>query len=483
MILGIDVGTSVTKAALISHDGTSKFHASKLSTVFHLENGKAEQDLEEVLASVAFVAREVIKQTDKPIEAIAITGQGDGLWLRDENGKSVRPVISWMDARASELITKWQKSGVVDKIYRLTGSGIFPGSHAGLLAYLAQHEPESLKKAKVAGYCLDSITQRLTGEITVDPSDASLPFLDVKNRKYVDAALELCEISEWKHLLATPAEIAKIFKLNKAGSEILGIPENTPLISGPYDLQACGFGAGATKEGQGTLVVGTTLSCQVLTKDLTISSDSEPSGMWLCTPFTDLYLRVMPSMVGTASMDWLLKIINKQSIDIEDLIKQSKPGANGVTALSTFAESGERAPYVEPLARGQFAGMSLNTTSADLVMALCESIAFAARLCFEHMGLKGELSVTGGGIKSREWAKIIANVMNRPISIPNEELVGARGVARIAWQYLNNPVDETLWESQRITINNDPELSKFYDQKFIKYKEELSVARKTWKSQ
>ena len=101
---------------------------------------------------------------------------------------------------------------------------------------------------------------------------------------------------------------SKIFKLNKAGSEILGIPENTPLISGPYDLQACGFGAGATKEGQGTLVVGTTLSCQVLTKDLTIPSDSEPSGMWLCTPFTDLYLRVMPSMVGTASMDWLLKI-------------------------------------------------------------------------------------------------------------------------------------------------------------------------------
>jgi sugar (pentulose or hexulose) kinase len=127
--------------------------------------------------------------------------------------------------------------------------------------------------------------------------------------------------------------------------------------------------------------------------------------------------------------------------------------------------------------------MSLNTTSADLVMALCESIAFAARLCFEHMGLKGELSVTGGGIKSREWAKIIANVMNRPISIPNEELVGARGVARIAWQYLNNPVDETLWESQRITINNDPELSKFYDEKYLKYKEVLNVARNTWKSQ
>lgn len=481
MILGIDVGTSITKAAIIYHDGTSKFHVSKPSTVFHLGNGWVEQDLEEVLSSVVDVVKQVIKQIDGPIQAIAITGQGDGLWLRDEHGKSVRPAISWMDARASSIVSNWQEDGTLEKIYRLSGSGVFPGCHAAILKYLDENEPESLQKAAVAGYCIDAITQRLTGEITVDASDASLPFMDVTKRIYLDEVLNICGISKWKKLLAEPATAGKIFKLNKVGAQLLGIPEETPLISGPYDLQACGFGSGTLNVGEGTLVVGTTLSCQVLTDNTTIPKDSEPSGMWLCTPYDNLYLRVMPSMVGTASLDWLLRTINKESNDIENLLKQSKPGANGVRALSTFSESGERAPYVEPAARGQFSGLSLNTSPADMVMALCESIAFAAKLCFETMGLKGQLSVTGGGIKSLQWAQIIANVMGRSIFIPTERLVGARGAARLAWSALGNPVNNAQWENQREIVTNDVELKEFYEEKYKKYKQDLAAARSQWK--
>lgn len=483
MIVGIDIGTSMTKASVIHHDGTVGATASKRSELNQYPGGRVEQDLENVIASVASVVRQILESTAEPVEAIAITGQGDGLWLRDSAGLQVRPPISWMDARASSTIEGWNAGGddsVSRRVYRLTGSGLFPGCHAALLSWMAVHEPQSLARAAVAGYCVDAVIHNLTGSLTTDVSDASLPFLDVRTRRYVPAALELCGIAEWSHLLAAPAPSGTVFTLDARGSELLGLPEGTPVTGGPYDLQACGFGSGTTRLGEGTVVVGTTLSCQVLTDDTTIDGNADPAGMWLCTPDPDLFLRVMPSMVGTASVDWLLDLFQLGHSELDSLLRQTPPGANGVGSLSFFSPSGERAPFVDPFARGEFTGLQLRTTRADIVRALCEGLAFAARHCFEEMGLDGEVAACGGGLKSDEWASIFADVLGRPLYLPNDAAVGSRGAAMVAWAGLGKPVDEDLWRSQRRRIDPDLDRADYYDGAYSVYLQHLASARALW---
>jgi sugar (pentulose or hexulose) kinase len=98
------------------------------------------------------------------------------------------------------------------------------------------------------------------------------------------------------------------------------------------------------------IIVGTTLACEVIVDQADTSG--EPGGQTLCMPEPDRWLRAMPAMVGTASMDLTLELLDSTHTDIEDFLAESPPGANGVYVLPFFSPSGERAPFVEPKPAG-----------------------------------------------------------------------------------------------------------------------------------
>jgi sugar (pentulose or hexulose) kinase len=357
---------------------------------------------------------------------------------------------------------------------------VFPGCHAALLAHLAAIEPDVLERSAVAGYCCDAVLEQLTGIVAIDASDASLPFLDVRSRTYVDEAVELCGLGRWRHLLVGPAPAGMLHPLSARGADLLGLPAGVPVSSGPYDLQACGIGSGARQVGQGTVVLGTTLSCQVLTDDAAVEPGSEPAGMWLCTPDPETYLRVMPSMVGMAGIDWALGLIGAADASLDDTLARSKPGSSGVRALSFLSPSGERAPFVEPRARGELTGITLSTSPADIVRAMCEAVAFAARSCFDVLGLDGELSACGGGTQSAALAQIFADVLARPVLIPREPHVGARGAAAVAWQAMGDPVDLDAWSEDRRVIEPTDAGVTAYAEGYQRYLEDVARARTGW---
>lgn len=204
--------------------------------------------------------------------------------------------------------------------------------------------------------------------------------------------------------------------------------------------------------------------------------------MWLATPDPERFLRVMPAMVGTANLDWVLRVVGAEVADLDRLLGESAPGANGVSALSFLSSSGERAPFVEPHARGQFTGLSLETGPADLVRALCEAVAYAARHNLETAGLTGEVSACGGGARSAAWGQIFADVLGRPLHVPHEEGVGARGAAMTAWDALGEPVDRAEWAAARRTVLPDPAAVEFYERGYRAYLESIERARPVWRS-
>ncbi len=487
MIIGVDVGTSMTKADAYDETGRTIASAEQASTLHQYDDGRVEQDLEDVLASAAAVIRRVAAETG-PVRALALTGQGDGLWLRDAAGSATRPPISWLDDRAADVVRGWQDDGTVAEVYRRTGTGLFPGCHAPLLNSLARTEPESLERAAVAGYCVDALVQRLTGEITVDASDASLPFLDVATRRYDEDAIAACGVSGARHLLADPAPPGTVYALDARGAEITGLPVGTPVSGGPFDLPACAVGAGLSAPGDGLLIIGTTLACEVFTDHVDIAAGAgDPAGMWLCTPDPTTWLRAMPAMVGTAGLDWLLDFLGVGIDALGGLLEGTAPGAGGVSALPFLSASGERAPFVDTRARGQIEGITLSTRRGDVVRAVCEGIAYTAKHCFERASASapalGRLVACGGGSRSGPWAQIFADVLGIPLVVPDDPGLGTRGAAVTALRALGDEIDPAAWAARSRTVEPAPDTADCYGEGYLRYRAHVDTARDFWARQ
>lgn len=481
VLIGVDIGTSVTKAVAFDHQGRAVASSARHSTLHRLSGGRVEQDLEDVLDTVAAVVRRTSAALSEPPAALALTGQGDGLWLRDARGRAVRPAISWMDGRAADTVAEWLDRGTVREVYEHTGSGMFPGCHAPLLAWLAEHEPDALERATVAGYCVDAVAQRLTGTICVDASDATLPFLHPVSRRYSSAALDACGLAGLERLLPAPASPATVLTLDQAGAELLGLRRGLPVTAGPYDLPACAIGSGVRHNGDGAVIVGTTLACQVLTDRADIDPTAEPAGMWLCTPERDRWLRAMPAMVGTAALEWALDVVGATTGELEGLLAASPPGARGATALPFLSEAGERAPFVAPGARGRYDGLTLAHGRADLVRAMCEAIGYAARHCLEEAGLSAGLAACGGGSRSGPLAQLLADVLGRQVRLPRQEEVGALGAVAVARRSLGLPpmaVDEAA--AYRV-VTPEPRRRDGYERGYATYRSALAEARTGWR--
>jgi erythritol kinase len=479
VLIGLDAGTSVVKAVAFGNDGEAFRVASRPLRTDFPAPGRAEQDLEAVIAAVGEVVREVA--AGERAELLGITAQGDGLWLLDREGRQIRHPILWSDARAAAIVTEWMASGVAERAFRRSGNMLFPGAAAPLLAYLQREEPASLLAAETAGYCKDAILQRLTGVRATDVSDASLPFFDPHQRQYDDELLALYGVSRWRRLLA-PVDPSPAPRrgLTDTGAALTGLLPDTPVHAGPFDLCATAIGAGVRRPGDALVIVGTTLGCGVLVDR--VETDGLPAGMLLCMPEPGRWVRVMPAMVGTPSLEWALALTGSRRSDVDALLAESSPGAGGLVALPLFAPAGERAPFVDPAARGQLLGVSLESTPADVVRAVCEGIAYAVRHCLESAGLTADsrVSLSGGGVRSVEWRQILADVLQRPLALARQPEVGARGAAMAALTAAGCQVDVEGWTRPDAVVEPRSDLVSLYDEGFAFYRDRLEAARGRW---
>jgi sugar (pentulose or hexulose) kinase len=477
--LGVDVGTSMTKAVLFDETGASIAVAERASKLTYPGTGRVEQNVEDVLHSLAAAVSDLAGGAAGEPELIGITGQGDGCWLTDATGRGTRPAVSWMDGRGGTILSKWEAEGTVEAVFRINGNTLFPGAQATILRWLAEHEPDSLDAAQTAAYCKDVMLHRLTGLRATDPSDASLPFGDPGAEDYSARALALCGLSEHARLLPPVRYPLPSATLSPEGAALTGLAPGVPVSSGPFDLPACAAGSGVAEPGDGLLIIGTTLACQVLTDEL--DTAGEPAGMHLATARAGHWLRAHPAMVGTACLDWVLELLGISHDQVSPLLEQTVPGAGGVEMLPYLAPSGERAPFVDPLARGQLTGLSLTTNRADIVRGTCEGIAFAARDCFTDTGLDGNLVVCGGGARSRPWLQIFADVLGRELRISHAPGVGARGAVLGAIAASGEEVDTPRWTASDSVVHPIERNVKHYDEAFAHYRAQRDAARPLWR--
>ncbi|MCT2581770.1 FGGY-family carbohydrate kinase [Actinophytocola gossypii] len=426
--VAIDAGTSMIKAVVFDDAGTEVAVAREPTTVRRPHPGWAEQDMDSVWTAVASAVRAVLSTVDVEVAFVAITAQGDGCWLVDGDGEPTGPAILWSDGRAAGVVESWRRAGVTEKAFRINGSLGFSGLPHAILTWLAEHDPARLEASATALYCGGWLFSRCTGLLGVDLSDASVPFLDPRTRAYSTELLSLYDLDWARRLLPEvrrPA--ARSAPLTERAAAQLGLPAGLPVVLAPYDVASTAIGVGTTDPGQACTILGTTLCTEVI-RDR-VDTAGEPGGLTVALDTGDDVLRAFPTLAGTEVLDWASTMLGlAHARDLATLAEQAEPGAGGLVFLPYLSPAGERAPFLNPHARGTFWGMSLEHGRAEVARAVFEGLTMVIRDCLAATGADAtELRVCGGGAGSAMWCQLIADVTGVPVVTSADTEVGAKG--------------------------------------------------------
>jgi erythritol kinase len=435
IILGVDAGTTSVKTVAFDLDGRIASVSRSSVRVQRSDDGRAEADMDHIWDAAASTITAVVEEIgDAEIVALGVTGQGDGAWLVDADGRPAGPAALWLDGRAHARLDDWLGDGRADAVHEATGSPLFAGALPILVDELMDADPSLRDRAATQLNCKDWLRFKLTGRRATDPSEASRTYLHTGTGAYADglfAALGQAHVRDLLPEVLDPQQIAGPVDPHVAAA--LGLPEGLPVVVGVVDTAAAGVGLGVLDDGRGYAILGTTSLVGI--NHASRADVRTESSIVLATGRGSQVLESMAPMTGTPNLDWVRATLGLGDEDWVVVEKQAvavPPGSGGVIYLPYGAPSGERAPFFAPDASASWLGMSVTTTSGQLLRSVYEGLAFSLRESTEALGLDGPLLVCGGGSDSDLLCAILADVTARDIVRQDEPEVGARGVATLA---------------------------------------------------
>ncbi len=480
--IGIDLGTSAVKLLLMQGDGSILKTVSREYPIYFPKPGWSQQEPEDWYRETMAGIKELLAGRDKSeVAGISFGGQMHGLVALDEEDAAIRPAILWNDGRTAEESSYLNHVVGQETLAGHTANISFPGFTAPKVLWMKKHEPENFARIRKVMLPKDYLAYRLCGVHCTDVSDASgTLFFDVKNRQWSKEMCRICGISEeWLPKVYESYEAAGCLKPEIA--QELGLPETVTVAAGAGDNAAAAVGTGTVGDGACNISLGTSG---------TVFISSEKFGMdrfhaLHSFAHADGSYHLMGCMLSAASCNkwWMDEILGTKEYGKEQEGISPKLGKNHVFFLPYLM--GERSPHNDPDARGTFIGMSMDTTRADITQAVLEGVAFALRDSLEvakSLGIAVERSkICGGGAKSPLWKKILANVLNIKIDVPEQEEGPALGGAMLAavacGEYGSVEQAAAAVVKVKETIEPDPALASLYETRYQQFREIYPVCK------
>ncbi|MBB5751661.1 FGGY-family carbohydrate kinase [Prosthecomicrobium pneumaticum] len=442
-VLGIDVGTSMTKAALFDRAGREVGSAGRRTALRSPYPGWFEMEAEELYGAAAFACRTVVAETGvapADVEGLAISGVMIGGWPVDAGGAVLRPGILWNDGRAQTLLDRRVAAdpALMAKLFDSSGQVMQLGCTLPVLAWLAENEPQTIARARTILCAKDYLRLRLTGHVGTDETDSAIAPGSARERRFNPALLDLFGIGHLAHLLPAVARSeAMVGGLTVGAAAALGLPAGTPVAVGAGDLPACVIGAGAVEPGIAVSVVGTTCLNGVVADEPVFTP--RDMGILFTVP-GDLWIKTMVNVAGTTNLDWALAALTPDIAGrpdayerLAEIAAESPAGAAGLGYVPYLSHIGIIAPRLEPGARAGFFGLDPDHRRPHLVRAVYEGLAYAIRDCYARIGRPvSAIRLVGGAARSPFWAQMIADVTGTPVEVPEGSEFGAKGAALLA---------------------------------------------------
>lgn len=375
-IIGTDIGTTVAKAILFDKNGTETDIVTGAIPHYSEQPLFMEMDMNEVYREVCRLIRILVAKNNlsrEQIIAIGLSGQGVGLWPIGFDGEPVGRAMMWCDARGGEFAAAYLSDmAKLMQMISLSGGVVSGGSGSMLLKWLEKYDPARLEKIRYIGTCFDWLKFRMTGDMTLGESYTA-DCLDIHKMEYSDELFQLYGLEKYKNKWPPLRRTTENFApLNARGASDLGLNEGTPVTAGPFDMPACAVGVGAIDPGCVSVVLGTS---NIVCYPLADSVGTPTTGMAVTNPHvcSGRWLRMVGTMTCTPNFDWAISnlgpacgIKKGEYSKVDELLASVPLGCGGLVYHPYLSPTGERSPFMNPSARAQFTGLSLNHKHEEL---------------------------------------------------------------------------------------------------------------------
>ena len=140
MYLGIDIGTSAVKVAVVDDTGSVVDQASSALSVSRPHALWSEQNPADWWSAANNAVSDLRLPVRKAVRAIGLTGQMHGATLLNKQHRALRPAILWNDGRSAAQCAELEAA--VPDMTEITGNRAMPGFTAPKLMWVRQHEPK-----------------------------------------------------------------------------------------------------------------------------------------------------------------------------------------------------------------------------------------------------------------------------------------------------------------------------------------------------
>ena len=474
-LLGVDIGTTGCKAAVVSAQGAPLATAYREYPLITPRPGWAQLDPDEVWDAACSAIREVTSADVASPRAVAVATLGEAVTPIDSRGRALGPSIVSFDRRAADCHQRIVERAGRDSIERITGLAPMPHYTAAKWSWLAAEVPDVYRAAARLVCYGDLVAARLGLEPMIDHTMATRTLaFDRHSRSWSDEILEAAGVDRAK----LPAPVPSGTIVGTIGAEYcrdLGLAPGAVLVAGGLD-QACaahavgiggaapggaGRGAGVSSGGVGAAPGGVgsggagfggdaagpvLLSLGTVAVLAMVLDSGRPRPLAVPTGphvVEGLWLAVAGAPAGGAVLRWYRDVLGAADVeraeaagaDFYDTVVSSAATVE-TQAMVVPHFAGSRAAFADPDSLGVMAGLTFGTDRRHLVRALLEGVALETAVMAEQLAAAVDpvtsLRAAGGGSRSGPWMQIFADVLGVPVESAASSYGAAAGAALIA---------------------------------------------------
>jgi len=451
-LVGIDLGSTNLKAIVYDVTGHVVTRASRATQRFNPNPARPQWAIwkpEQIWGGVAESLREAIGRLDDPsrIRGVAVTGMGmDGVPL-DAQGRWLYPFISWHCPRTEPQYKWWLEHVGAEKQFAVGGNQLWVFNTVLRILWMMENEPQILARTHKWVLIEDFVNFMLCGALATDYSMASTTLLfDQRRQAWSDELISISGVR--RDLLCDPQPSGTLLgQVHAAAAEATGLPADTPVVLGGHDYLCGALPTGAFRPGEVCDVTGTWEMVVAAIPEPVLTPAVREMGILVDSHVAPGSWAAMGATVAAEQLEWFrreygqpekLRAEQEGGVDWDYLMQaaaDAPPGAHGCLFLPHM--SGSHCPVVDHRSLGAFVGLRNITTKGDMLRAIIEGLDYqflqVVRGLEHSLGVQPETIVAiGGAINNAFWMQNKADVVGKPIEVPEIEEAVVLGAAILA---------------------------------------------------
>ena len=490
-LLGVNVGNSIIRAGIYTLDGEEVGTQWTEVEINSPRPGYFQVDLENIFEDTVTVIRKLIIHhaiDAAKIKAMSFTGNTNGLYLIDNEGKPVCEGILGFDKRAKSIVDIWNDNGLREKLNSVTKQDPLAGHTASICRWFARNKPDILEKTSYILFIKDYIRYKFCGKINIEETEISVSGLyDFQQKQISSQVLEDIGFSAYGHLFAETVRHTDICGGVLAEvAEKTGLKAGTVVVAGVNGIVAGAIASGVTGEFQDqqrylTVCIGLMISIHYL-----VTSVEEVIMNKLKSLYVEggVFLAVKLSKTSCANLRWF----------IDDFLKGEKEEAEksgkcifqicdeAVLNTSPKDSSVIFLPYIYTAdlstdIGGALLNISMNDSREHIIRAIYEGVIFDIKHSMEYVPeeiFSGKvIRALGGEWDTVVWWQMLANALGCTVEVVDSASPRALGAAVCAGVGINAfaSFEEGSRKMFHVKSRYEPdlELKPWYDEKYELY--------------